>query len=228
MPPRSIGVPGTLFLYPTTVRIVAGKFERQHPRVPTEGKTLYSSEDRVSTLAQVSGERGRLYFKRQQLLELGVVAEQFLTEVIHRRRRTWKGDVRASVRRSRRVRTHGARRRDECRRRSRALRSRVGRRDRERACCVISTTDRPQTDALRSPRIVRKGLEGVLTPLSGDSGATNGSDKISLTSPPLPGEVREICNQVAAARRATRRACRSSFDRRDLRARRASLREVAS
>jgi transposase len=93
MPPRSIGVPGTLFLYPTTVRIVAGKFERVHPRVPAEGKTSYSSEDRVTTLAEVSGERGRLYFKRQQLLELGVVAEQFLTEVIHRRRRTWKGDV---------------------------------------------------------------------------------------------------------------------------------------
>ena len=93
MPPRSIGVPGTLFLYPTTVRIVAGKFEREHPRVPPEGKTSYSSEDRVTTLAEVSGERGRLYFKRQQLLELGVVAEQFLTEVIHRRRRTWKGDV---------------------------------------------------------------------------------------------------------------------------------------
>ena len=76
-----------------TVRIVAGKFEREHPRVPAEGKTSYSSEDRVTTLAEVSGERGRLYFKRQQLLELGVVAEQFLTEVIHRRRRTWKGDV---------------------------------------------------------------------------------------------------------------------------------------
>lgn len=93
MPPRSIGVPGTLFLYPATVRIIAGQFERVHPRVPAEGKTSYSSEDRVTTLAEVSGERGRLYFKRQQLLELGVVAEQFLTEVIHRRRRTWKGDV---------------------------------------------------------------------------------------------------------------------------------------
>ena len=92
---------------------------------------------------------------------------------------------------------------------------------------MISSKDRPYTDALRSPRIVREGVAGVLTPLSGDSGATNGSDKISLTSPPLPGEVREICHSVAAARRAVRRACRSSFDRRDLRARRATLREVA-
>jgi hypothetical protein len=44
-------------------------------------------------LAAVSGERGRLYLKRQQILELGPSAEAFLTEVVHARPWGWKGDV---------------------------------------------------------------------------------------------------------------------------------------
>ena len=44
-------------------------------------------------LATVSGHRAKLYFKRQQLLELGVDAEAFLTEIVHRHPRTWRGEV---------------------------------------------------------------------------------------------------------------------------------------
>ena len=44
-------------------------------------------------LATVSGRRAKLYFKRQQLLELGVDAESFLTEIVHRHPRTWRGEV---------------------------------------------------------------------------------------------------------------------------------------
>ena len=44
-------------------------------------------------LAKVSGKRAKLYFQRQQLLELGASAEALLTEIIHSRPRTWKGDV---------------------------------------------------------------------------------------------------------------------------------------
>jgi hypothetical protein len=195
MPPRSIGVPGTLFLYPTTVRIVAGKFEREHPRVPAEGTTSYSSsEDRVATLAEVSGERGRLYFKRQMLLELGVEAERFLTEVVHRRPRTWKGDVErlfdalvecgpTAILEAMRVATerglYGA----------------------EWVVEAISPSDRPQADALRSPRIdPREGGGYQNTFFVVDTGATNGSDTISLTSPPLPGEVREIGTDATSKR----------------------------
>lgn len=93
MPPRAIGIPGTLFLFPEKVRIAAGRHEAWHPRFPAEGKTSYRAEDRASTLAAVSGERARLYSKRQQILELGGAAEAFLTEIVHRRPRTWKGDV---------------------------------------------------------------------------------------------------------------------------------------
>jgi hypothetical protein len=43
----------------------------------------------------VSGKRGRLYFQRQRLLELGPIAVNFITELVHVRPRTWKGDVEA-------------------------------------------------------------------------------------------------------------------------------------
>ncbi|MCC6740112.1 MAG: IS21 family transposase [Planctomycetia bacterium] len=93
MPPKSIGIPGTLHLYPDTVRIVAGRHERSHPRFPEEGHSVWAAEDRSAMLAAVSGERGRLYAKRQQLLDLGRDMETFLTEVVHRHPLCWKGDV---------------------------------------------------------------------------------------------------------------------------------------
>lgn len=93
MPPKAIGMPGTLFLYPDRVRIVARHLEAEHPRVPERGFTSYVPEHRADLLAAVSGDRGRLYLKRQQLFELGPAAVELLTEVIHARPRTWKGDV---------------------------------------------------------------------------------------------------------------------------------------
>jgi len=92
MPAESIGFHATLFLYPDRVRIVAGRYEQTHPRFPV-GDLSYPPELRASHLAAVSGVRGRLYFQRQRLLELGAPAEHFLTELIHQRPRTWKGDV---------------------------------------------------------------------------------------------------------------------------------------
>jgi hypothetical protein len=93
MPPRSIGIPGTLYLYRDRVWIVAGGHEARHPRVPSEGNVSWGAEGRSQLLAAVSGERARLYAKREQILELGAVAEAYLTEIVHRRRMTWKGDV---------------------------------------------------------------------------------------------------------------------------------------
>lgn len=93
LPPEAIGMPGTLFLYPQRVKIVARHFVVEHPRFPENGTTCYHPEYRAAMLAKVSGERGKLYFKRQQILELGGSAETFLTELVHRRPRTWKGDV---------------------------------------------------------------------------------------------------------------------------------------
>jgi hypothetical protein len=93
MPPEAIGIPGMLWLYAERVRIVAGRFEREHTRVPEQGKDSFHPEDRAARLAQVAGKRGRLYLKRQEILDLGPAAESFLTEIVHRHRFTWQGEV---------------------------------------------------------------------------------------------------------------------------------------
>ena len=87
--------PATLFLSPDRVRIVAagGRFEATHPRFPLFGKTSYLPGQRAEQLAAVAGTRKRLYFMRERLLELGPVGEGYLTELIHARPHTWKGDV---------------------------------------------------------------------------------------------------------------------------------------
>ncbi len=93
MPPEAIGIPGMLWLYPERVRIVAGRFEREHARVPEQGKDSIPPEDRAARLAAVSGKRGRLYLKRQEILDLGPAAEAFFTEIVHRHRFTWPSEV---------------------------------------------------------------------------------------------------------------------------------------
>jgi hypothetical protein len=93
MPPEAIGIPGTLWLYRDRVRIVAGRHVSEHPRVPECGRDSFHPEHRTARLAKVAGERGRLYLKRQELLDLGPVAEVFLTEIVHRHRFTWKAEV---------------------------------------------------------------------------------------------------------------------------------------
>jgi transposase len=93
MPPEAISMPGTLYLYADRVRIVAGRYEVTHSRkfVPHEGSTL--AAHRAAMVAAVSGKRGKRYLKRQQLLELGGPAFQYLTEIVHRRPREWFYDV---------------------------------------------------------------------------------------------------------------------------------------
>lgn len=94
MPPKTIGIPGTLFLYPERVRIVTRDgTEVEHPRRPAVGHTSYRSEDRVAKLAAVHGERARLYQKRQEILDLGPPAEAILTEWVHHPKMNWKSQV---------------------------------------------------------------------------------------------------------------------------------------
>jgi transposase len=93
MPPESIGFTGTLYLHLDRVRIVAGRYEAEHARDPEGGSERFLPGHRAAMLATVSGRRAKLYFKRQQLLELGVDAEALLTEIVHRHPRTWRGEV---------------------------------------------------------------------------------------------------------------------------------------
>jgi len=95
MPAGACGIPATLHLYPDRVRIVTtgGRFEATHARFPRVGRTSYLPGQRAEQLAAVAGARKRLYFMRERILELGPVGEGYLTELVHARPRTWKGDV---------------------------------------------------------------------------------------------------------------------------------------
>ena len=95
MPAGACGLPATLWLYPTRVKIVTAgsKHEAVHPRFPAQGTVSYLPGQRAAQLAAVAGARKRLYFMRERILELGPVGEAYLTELIHQRPHTWKGDV---------------------------------------------------------------------------------------------------------------------------------------
>jgi transposase len=93
MPPESLGIPGTLYLYRDRVRIVAGRFEAVHTRLfgPPDKSTL--PEHRAQRVAAASGRRAKRYMQREHLLELGDAALEYLTELTHRRPRVWIRDV---------------------------------------------------------------------------------------------------------------------------------------
>ncbi|HEX2648079.1 MAG TPA: IS21 family transposase [Candidatus Dormibacteraeota bacterium] len=95
MPAPACGLPATLWLYPDRVKIVTagGRHAATHPRFPAFGTVSYLPGQRAEQLAAVAGARKRLYFMRERLLELGPVGEGYLTELIHQRPYTWKGDV---------------------------------------------------------------------------------------------------------------------------------------
>ena len=95
MPAAACGLPATLWLYPDRVKIVtvSSRHEARHPRFPSAGTVSYLPGQRAAQLAAVAGARKRLYFMRERLLELGPVAEAYLTELVHQRPFTWKGDV---------------------------------------------------------------------------------------------------------------------------------------
>lgn len=95
MPAAACGLPATLWLYPDRVKLITAgsKHEAVHPRFPTQGTVSYLPGQRAAQLAAVAGARKRLYFMRERILELGPVGEGYLTELIHQRPHTWKGDV---------------------------------------------------------------------------------------------------------------------------------------
>lgn len=93
MPPDAIGLTGTIYLHAKHVRLVAGRFEATHPRSFEPRSQSILPEHRAQKLAAVSGKRARRYTQRQQLLALGAIAESLLTEIVHRRERTWYADV---------------------------------------------------------------------------------------------------------------------------------------
>jgi transposase len=93
MPPEAIGIPATLHLYRDRVRVVAGRHEARHERLFGSGQKSVLAEHRAEMVAAVSGKRAKRYYKREQLLGLGPIALEYLTEVVHRRRDQWISDV---------------------------------------------------------------------------------------------------------------------------------------
>jgi transposase len=93
MPPQAMGIVGTLHLGAKTVRIVAGKWAATHPRLFEPGAKSMLPEHRASMLAAMSSHRARNYTKREHLLALGENSRLYLTEIVHRRERTWMRDV---------------------------------------------------------------------------------------------------------------------------------------
>jgi transposase len=93
MPPEAISMPATLYMYAQRVRIVAGRYEAEHPRKFAAQESSWLAQHRAAMVSAVSGKRGKRYLKRQQLLELGEPALLYLTEIVHRRPRTWSEDV---------------------------------------------------------------------------------------------------------------------------------------
>ncbi len=92
MPPATIGQAATLHLYEERVEILTKTgLVIRHPRRAAAASLL--PEHRAAMLDAVRGARGRLYFQRQSLWELGPPAEAWLTELIHRRPARWRPDV---------------------------------------------------------------------------------------------------------------------------------------
>jgi transposase len=95
MPAATCGIPATLWLYADRVKIITAgsRHEAVHARFPQHGVVSYLPGQRAEQLAAVAGSRKRLYFMRERILELGPVGEGYLTELVHQRPHTWKGDV---------------------------------------------------------------------------------------------------------------------------------------
>jgi transposase len=91
--PEATHCPATLFVYEDRIRIEAGRFTTTQRRRAKNEPMEAPPEHRAARVASVFGKRGKLYEQRQQLLELGPVALEFFTEVVHRRTRDWPSVV---------------------------------------------------------------------------------------------------------------------------------------
>jgi transposase len=93
MEPEAIGLAGTLYLYEDKVRIVAGRFTSEHERLFVPHAKSVLPAHRARMVAAVNGKRAKRYYKREQLLGLGPVALEYITELVYRRPKIWAGDV---------------------------------------------------------------------------------------------------------------------------------------
>lgn len=95
LPAGAVGVPGTAFVHRDRIRFVAGKHSAAYARPPhgVQGEKLDKPYLQAQMVAAVSGKRAKRYLMRQQLLEVGQPALDFITELVHRKPRAWLGEV---------------------------------------------------------------------------------------------------------------------------------------
>lgn len=93
MPPDALGLPGTMYVYRSRIRIVAGRFEAQHERLFGQDEKSTLPEHLSPRVAAVSGQRAKRYLKREHLTQLGHEAVAYITELVHRRPKIWIRDI---------------------------------------------------------------------------------------------------------------------------------------
>lgn len=84
MPPETVHLPGTLFLYEKKVHIDVGRHQLDARRRTADEPMTATPAQRSAKIAAVHGRRAKLYEKRQQLLDLGGDVLPFLTDITHR------------------------------------------------------------------------------------------------------------------------------------------------
>src|SRR6202034_3812348 len=73
MPPEAISMPATLYLYAQRVRIVAARYEAEHPRKFGAQESSSLPEHRAAMVAAVSGKRGKRNHCRAVLRQRGAL-----------------------------------------------------------------------------------------------------------------------------------------------------------
>jgi transposase len=95
LPAAAMGISGTVFVHESTLRFVVGKHQvvYDRPAADVKDKKFAHPHLRADFVKAVTGDRAKLFTKREQLLDVGQPAFDFLTELVHRKPRTWRGDV---------------------------------------------------------------------------------------------------------------------------------------
>jgi len=91
--PELVGLGGTIHAYADRVRIQVGGHEVWYTRRFGRHEHASSHEPRASRLAQVSGQRAKLYRKRQDLFDLGPEVVSYFDAIYQRRPHSWAPDA---------------------------------------------------------------------------------------------------------------------------------------
>ena len=93
MPPEACGIPGLLWLYPESVRIVAGRYHAEHARAAGQRHGSARRKHPAFHLARLAVARCRPHIERLEILDPGAIDETSITEIVRDPRFTCKIEV---------------------------------------------------------------------------------------------------------------------------------------